>query len=73
MKHQGKTDPRKTLPGVSSLQGDIAGHMETAGSDEKKSFQSFFRLVTAIRHVIGNDADPSVLIYASTADNKRAD
>lgn len=40
--------------------GDVAGLVETVGSDEKKAFQSFAGLITAIRDAIGNGADPAV-------------
>ena len=40
--------------------GDVAGLVETVGSDEKKAFQSFSGLITAIRDAIGNGADPAV-------------
>jgi hypothetical protein len=42
-------------------QGDVAGLVETVGSDEKKAFQSFSGLITAIRHAIGHGADPAEL------------
>lgn len=41
-------------------QGDVAGLVETVGSDEKKAFQSFSGLITAIRHAIGSGADHPV-------------
>jgi len=57
--------------------GDVAGIVETVGTDEKKTFQSFSGLVNAIRNVIGNGAAPAVLgpksIYTeSEADKKQA-
>ena len=41
-------------------QGDVAGLVETVGTDEKKAFQSFSGLVTAIRQAIGTGVDHSV-------------
>jgi hypothetical protein len=32
--------------------GEIAGLVETVGSDEKKAFQSFAGLITALKHVV---------------------
>ena len=34
---------------------EVAGLVETVGTDEKKAFQSFSGLVTAIRHALGED------------------
>lgn len=45
--------------------GDIAGLVETVGSEEKRTFQSFSGLISAIRQTIGNGADPAVLPYKS--------
>jgi len=45
---------------------EVAGLVETVGSDEKKAFQSFSGLISAIRHAIGNQADPAVFSAKST-------
>jgi hypothetical protein len=45
---------------IQNDKGDVAGLVETVGTDEKKAFQTFSGLITAIRHAIGNDADPAV-------------
>ena len=47
--------------------GDVAGLVETVGSDERKSFQSFSGLITAIRDAIGKGADPAVFRNKSIA------
>jgi hypothetical protein len=52
--------------------GDVAGLVETVGTDEKKAFQSFSGLVAAIRNAIGNGVDPAVLPgEESEADTKK--
>jgi hypothetical protein len=57
--------------------GDVAGLVETVGSDEKKAFQSFSGLITAMRHAIGKGKDPAVFHNKSiaykenTADTKK--
>jgi len=38
---------------------DVAGLVETVGSDEKAAFQSFAGLISAIRRAIGCGADKS--------------
>lgn len=52
---------------------EVAGLVETVGSDEKKAFQSFSGLVTAIRHAIGNQADSAVFSTKSTITETEAD
>lgn len=47
--------------------GDVAGLVETVGSDEKKAFQSFSGLISALRGAIGNGADPAVFHNKSIA------
>ena len=34
---------------------EVAGLVETVGSDDRKAFQSFSGLITAIRHALGED------------------
>jgi hypothetical protein len=34
---------------------EVAGLVETVGSDDKKAFQSFSGLITAIRHALGEE------------------
>ena len=41
---RGKDDPN-----------EVAGLVETVGSDDRKAFQSFSGLITAIRHALGED------------------
>ncbi len=40
--------------------GEVAGLVETVGSDEKESFQSFSGLIRAIRHAVDGGAGSSV-------------
>ena len=50
--------------------GDIAGLVETVGSDEKRSFQSFSGLITALSDAIGNGAYPAVFHNKSIRENE---
>jgi hypothetical protein len=36
---------------------EVAGLVETVGSDNRKAFRSFSGLITAIRHALGEDDD----------------
>ena len=40
--------------------GEIAGLVETVGSDEKKAFQSFAGLINALKHAILRGEDNTV-------------
>jgi hypothetical protein len=52
---------------IQNDKGDVAGLVETVGSDEKKAFQSFSGLISVMRQVIGSGADPAVLRHKPTA------
>ena len=46
---------------------EVAGLVETVGSDEKKAFQSFSGLISAIRHAIGFQADADAFSAKSSS------
>jgi hypothetical protein len=56
--------------------GEIAGLVETVGSDEKKAFQSFAGLITALKHVVmrgeTKSTNPVELASYTTHDKKQA-
>jgi hypothetical protein len=45
--------------------GEVAGLVETVGTDLKRPFQSFSGLVNAMRHAIGNGEGTSVTYLSS--------
>jgi hypothetical protein len=56
--------------------GEIAGLVETVGSDEKKAFHSFAGLITALKHVVVHGetkaANPVALASYPAPDKKQA-
>jgi hypothetical protein len=56
--------------------GEIAGLVETVGTDEKKAFQSFAGLITALKHAVlrgeTNAVNPTERGVYITPDKKQA-
>jgi len=56
--------------------GEIAGLVETVGADEKRAFQSFAGLITALKHAVlsvdSSLAPPAEQIKYTSPDKKQA-